>query len=63
MHPAADILMAHSHQQDLHRAAAASALRAEARRAAVEGLNPRRAAREIVLQPSPFRRLVARFAT
>jgi hypothetical protein len=62
MHPAANILMAHSHQQDLHRAAAASARRAEARRAAAEGLSPRRTDREVVLQPSPFRRLVARFA-
>jgi hypothetical protein len=62
MHPAADILMAHSHQQDLLRAAATSGRRAEARRAAVKGLNPRRSGREIVLRPSPFRRLVTRFA-
>lgn len=62
MHPDANILMAHGHQHDLHRVAATSARRAEARRAAAEGLNPRRTGREIVLQPSPFRRLVARFA-
>jgi hypothetical protein len=62
MHPAANILMAQSHHTDLRRAAANSTLRTEARRAAAEGLNPRPANRELVLQPSPFRRLVARFA-
>jgi hypothetical protein len=62
MHPAAHILMAQSHQQDLRRAASRSVLRAEARRAAAEGSNSSRTERGITLHPSPFRRLAARFA-
>lgn len=39
MHPAANILIAESHWEDLSRAAAAGALRAKARRVALDGLN------------------------
>jgi hypothetical protein len=48
------------HLEDLHRAAAASALRAEARSAAAERQRPR--SRELVLRRSIVRRMVARLA-
>jgi hypothetical protein len=54
--------LAQYHAEDFHRAAAAGVLRAEARRAAAEGVNPRRKGREIVLSTSPFRLRVGRFA-
>lgn len=60
MQSAANILIAQSHIEDLHRAAAARALRAETRRAARS--NAQSVSRELVFQPSRFRRMVARFA-
>jgi hypothetical protein len=54
--------IAQSHIEDLRRAAAASALRAEARRTAVEGFSTRPARRDIVLSAASLRRMVARFA-
>ena len=62
MYPAANISMAQSHREDLRRAAAAGVRRAEARRAATEGLNPHRVDREFVVQVSMFRRLASRLA-
>ena len=49
------------HLEDLHRAAAVSALRAEARRAATAERH-RTAGRELVLRRSMVRRMVARLA-
>jgi hypothetical protein len=54
--------MAQSHYEDLRRVAADHARCAEARRATAAGLNSRPSSREIVLEPSPVRRLIARFA-
>lgn len=62
MHPAVSTLMAQSHYEDLRRVAADHARCAEARRATAAGLNSRPSSREIVLEPSPVRRLIARFA-
>lgn len=46
------------HLEDLHRAAAASAVRAEARRGTADHHRP--VSRELVLGPTIFRRMVAR---
>jgi hypothetical protein len=62
MYAAAHSLMAQSHIEDLHRAAAMNARRAEARRAAAAARASRRASAELVVRPSMFRRLATRFA-
>ncbi len=51
-----------SHLEDMRRAAATSALRAEARRNAVEGLSTRPVTRGLVVRPSIVRRMVGRLA-
>ncbi len=54
--------IAQSHIEDLRRAAAASALRGDARRDAAEGLSPRRISHGFVLRATIVRRMVARLA-
>lgn len=62
MYPAAHSLMAQSHIDELHRAAAVSARRAEARRAATAARATRRTTSDLLVRPSMFRRLAARLA-
>lgn len=62
MYPAAHSLMAQSHIDELHRAAASNAHRAEARRAAAAARASRRTTSDLLVHPSMFRRLAARLA-
>lgn len=62
MHTAAHTLIAQSHLNDLHRAAAVSARRAEARRAAANARGTARSQTSFAVRTSMVHRLAARFA-
>jgi hypothetical protein len=62
MHAAAHSLIAQSHINDLHRAAALSARRSEARRASARTRGTTSPRAEFAVRTSMVRRLAARFA-